>query len=223
MNEKQHILLLMLVSFTYIFLGTVPSFSVTMNYVSWFVVLYFIASYIRMYPKKIFNNTKFWGWTSLILIIIASLSVIACAYISKRLNISLWYRFVQDSNTLLAVLIGVSSFVFFKNIKMKHYPVINSISSTCFGVFLIHSNSDTMRRWLWMDTLDNVGMYNSDFLIPHAILSVLGVFVICSVIDIIRIKLIETPFFKFYDKKHDKLQVWFDKKVTLLCDKLNVK
>ena len=204
MNEKQHILLLGLVSFTYIFLGTVPFFSVTMNYVSWFMVLYIIASYIRIYPKKIFDNTKLWGWLSVMFIIIASLSVVVCAYISKIINASVWYYFVQDSNTLLAVLIGVTSFLFFKNIKMKYSPSINKISATCFGVLLIHANSATMRRWLWEDVLNNVGMYNSEMLIFHAILSVLGVFVICSIIDALRIKLIETPFLKWYDKISSK-------------------
>lgn len=223
MNEKQHILLLGLVSFTYIFLGTVPFFSVTMNYVSWFMVLYIIASYIRLYPKQIFNNTKLWAFVSVVLIIIASLSVIVCAYISKEIDRSLWYYFVQDSNTLLAVLIGVSTFLCFKNLKMKHHPAINKISATCFGVLLIHANSDTMRRWLWKDVLDNVGMYSSSLLFLHSVLSVLVVFVICSIIDMARIKFVETPFFNYFDKVYDKFYVWFDQKKMHYSQKLNEK
>ena len=223
MNEKQHILLLGLVSFTYIFLGTVPFFSVTMNYVSWFMVLYIIASYIRLYPKQIFNNTKLWAFVSVVLIIIASLSVIVCAYISKEIDRSLWYYFVQDSNTLLAVLIGVSTFLFFKNLKMKHHPAINKISATCFGVLLIHANSDTMRRWLWKDVLGNVGMYSSSLLFLHSVLSVLVVFVICSIIDMARIKFVETPFFNYFDKVYDKFYVWFDQKKMHYSRKLNEK
>ncbi len=223
MNERQHVLLLGLVSFMYIFLGTVPFFSVTMNYVSWFMVLYIIASYIRMYPKKIFANTKIWGWASLLFIMIASISVIICAYISKITELSMWYYFVQDSNTLLAVLIGISTFLFFKNLKMKYHPLINRISSTCFGVLLIHANSDTMHRWLWKDVLDNVGMYNSSLLFLHFALSVLGVFVICSVIDMTRIKFVETPFFNRFDKVYDKLCLWFNQKKTYIFRKLNIK
>lgn len=223
MNEKQHILLLALLSFTYVFLGTVPFFSITMNYVSWFMVLYIIASYIRIYPKKIFDNAKVWGWGSLIFIIIAALSVIICAYISKLLNRSLWYFFVQDSNTILAVLVGVSTFLFFKSLKMKHHPLINRISATCFGVLLIHANSDTMRRWLWQDALNNVGMYDSSVLWIHSILSVLGVFVICSIIDMIRIKFVETPFFNLYDKVYDRLCLWFNQKEAYILRKLHIK
>jgi hypothetical protein len=208
MNEKQHILLLGLVSFTYIFLGTVPFFSVTMNYVSWFMVLYIIASYIRLYPKQIFNNTKLWTFVSVVLIIIASLSVIVCAYISKEVDRSLWYYFVQDSNTLLAVLIGVSTFLFFKNLKMKHHPAINKISATCFGVLLIHANSDAMRTWLWSDTLNNVGWFThpTAVVITHSILSVILIYTICTVIDWLRINFFEKPFFSSFGETIDKLQ-----------------
>ncbi len=208
MTEKQHIMLLGVVSFTYIFLGTFPLFEVNMNYVSWFIVLYFIASYIRLYPKKIFENTLFWGIMTLVFVMVAALSVFVC---SRLASFSPYY-FVTDSNTLLAVLIGVSSFLFFKNLKIKNSKVINIISQTCFGVLLIHANSDMMRSFLWKDILDNVGMYSSEFLVPHAFLSVVGVFAVCSVIDLCRIYLIETPFFKLWDKNYEKFLCGYKKK-----------
>ena len=52
MNEKVHLRLMLLCLFVYTVLGTLPKINVAMNYVSWFIVLYFIASYIRCYPKK---------------------------------------------------------------------------------------------------------------------------------------------------------------------------
>ena len=58
------------------------------------------------------------------------------------------YYFVQDSNTLLAVALGLSSFLLFKNLK---------ISYTCMG-------------------------------------SVAGIFIVCVLIDRIRIICIEQPF-----------------------------
>ena len=206
MTEKQHILLLCLLSFTYILLGTVPFFSVRMNYVSWFMVLYFIASYIRLYPKKIFDNTKLWGWVTLLSLVIASASVVICAYISDRLKMSVAYMFVQDSNTSLAVLLGITSFLFFKSLNMKHSWLINKISATCFGVLLIHANSDSMRKWLWQDVLKNVEMYNSSYLIVHSILSVLCVFIVCSAIDLLRMNFVEKPFFRLWDKKYDQIK-----------------
>lgn len=60
-NERQHLELLLLLSFAYIILGSIPKGWVTMNYVSWFIVLYIIASFIRTYPKKIYENKFLWG------------------------------------------------------------------------------------------------------------------------------------------------------------------
>ena len=66
------------------------------------------------------------------------------------------YSYVSDSNTFLAVATGVSLFMTFKDLKMKYHKWINTIAASTFGVLLIHANSDTMRLWLWRDTLQNV-------------------------------------------------------------------
>lgn len=99
------------------------------------------------------------------------------------------YFFVADSNKIFAVCTGVSSFMLFKNLKIKYNPFINAVASTCFGVLLIHANSDTMRRWLWGDLLHNVEMYDSSYYVIHAIFTIIGIFVVCSLIDYLRLKI----------------------------------
>jgi hypothetical protein len=76
LSEKQHIKLLLLMMFTYVVLGTVPFFKVDMNYVSWFIIIYFIGAYFNLYPKKIFENKKFWKNMMLLSISFSSLTVI---------------------------------------------------------------------------------------------------------------------------------------------------
>ena len=110
------------------------------------------------------------------------------------------YKYVSDSNTFLAVATGVSLFMTFKDLKMKYHKWINTIAASTFGVLLIHANSDTMRQWLWKDVLYNVGMYNSKWLVVHAIGSVMAVYVICVLIDLIRINLIEKKVMGYLDK-----------------------
>lgn len=218
-NERQHIRLLLLVGFTYVFLATVPFFSVTFNYVSWFMVLYLISSYIRIYPKNIYENNTFWGIALLISTVICSLSVVACAFVFK----SSFYRFVTDSNTLLAVVEAVCAFMFFKNLKMKNCKLINVIASATFGVLCIHAASDDMRSWLWGDLLNVVGVHSNGNGYLHIVLSVLGVYSVCTVIDIVRIHLIERPFFKLWNKMtidlNKKYKLFKDK----ICKKLHIK
>ena len=108
--------------------------------------------------------------------------------------------FVADSNTFLAVATGVCAFMFFKNLKIKYYKVINAFAASTFGVLLIHANSEALRQWLWKDTIDCVGHYDAKLMPLYAIGCVLGIFVACSLIDMIRIWFIEKPFFKAWDK-----------------------
>lgn len=223
LKQKQHFYALILMGFTYVFLGSFPIFSVTMNYVSWFIVLYLIASYIRLYPNNFFQSTKFWGFMAIASFLLTALSVVACAYLGKILNRGLPLYFVGESNTFLALFTGLSLFMFFKNLKIKYNPFINLVASTCFGVFLIHSSSETMRTWLWKDTLKVVEVFGKSWMPLHAILSVLGIFVICSLIDLLRIYLLEKNFFKLWDKCWNKLSSGYKKIENYLFLKLKIK
>ena len=203
LREKQHVFLILWCGFTYIFLGTVPGFSVRMNYVSWFCVLFVIASYIRLYPKKEYQNYKIWVRLTIVSVLLCVISVIACAWLSAKMNRMLAFHFVSDSNTFLAVVTGVCLFMLFKNLNIRYSKFINMVASSTFGVLLIHANSDIMRRWLWGDMLDAVGHYNAPFLPLYYLGSVAAIFIVCTIIDQLRIKLIEKPFFNLWDRHWD--------------------
>ena len=85
--------------------------------------------------------------------------------------------------------------------RMPHYVWVNKIATATFGVLLIHGNSNAMREWLWRDVLKNVSYLNSPYLWIHALLSVLGIYVICVIIDLLRIRCIERPLFKWIEMK----------------------
>ncbi len=194
MTQKQHQMLLLLCGVMYVLIGTIPGFEIRFNYVSWFGVLFFIGSYLQRYPQKRFENTRFWGLLTLVSVAAAVCSVLIMNWLKAKLGHSgLPYWFVQDSHKILAVATAVTSFMFFKNLKMRNSKFINSVAASTFGVLLIHAQSDTMRQWLWKDTLNNVGAYDTEFTYLHAVASVIGVFVICVLIDQLRIRFFERP------------------------------
>lgn len=197
-NQKQHQYLIGLLAFLYVFLGTFPKFSVVMNYASWFSFLYIVAAYVRLYSVK---NRK-WGLWTVFFILTAILSIVTCLYLGDLLDKQNAYRFVSDSNTFLAFAIGFCSFMFFKDLKIKQNRAINTISGSTFGVLCIHANSDTMRKWLWGTVLNVKGAYSLPFgnLVLFSILSVFGVFVICSIIEVIRQKLAEKKILNWLEK-----------------------
>ncbi len=202
MDKKQHLTLCGLCIIVYSVFATI-GIKVSFNYVTWFSVIYLIGSYIRLYPEKWFDSKKLWGWITVALIIGSFIAIIVLAYISQRYlgELKGFYHFVQDSNKILAVMIAISAFMYFKNIKIGYRKWINKIAASSFGVLLIHSNSDAMRKWLWYDLLDCGSYYNSEWLIVHAICSVIGIYIVCTLIDFLRIEIIEKPIFKLYDKK----------------------
>lgn len=187
LSKSQHLLLVILCLGIYTMLGTVPWISVILNYITWFCILYVVASYIRLYGIWRSEDKMFWGGASLVLIIISVLSVLMMLSwgISSgvRLDWSLVMFFVSDSNKLLAFLVSISTFMFIKNIHIRQSKWINTIASCTFGVLLIHANSDAMRQWLWKDTCDNVGFFHSSMIYVHALCVPIIVFIACTIID----------------------------------------
>ena len=194
LTKEMHKKLLYLSLGIYTILYTLPGIYVAYNYVSWFCILYFIASYTRIYGIYPNISTTQWGWLSLISVFLSISSVLLL------INTSHTFWLVSDSNAIFAVTTAVCSFMYFKGINLKQSKLINLIGGSTFGVLLIHANSDTMRQWLWKDTLNNVSYFNSETLIFHAIASVIIIFAICIVIDRIRIITVEKYVFNHIDQ-----------------------
>lgn len=206
MGKRQHQLLMLLLLVSYTLLGSIPSFNVTFNYVTWFGIIYLISSYIRLYPNRITERRGYWGWITLACVMLTAGSILVKQFIlTPGSTIVEIHYFVYDCNKIFAVLIAVCSFLWFKNISMPYSKVINTIGATTFGVFLIHANSNAMRIWLWKDTVDVVGHYALPIvqLVLYSIVVVLAIFSLCSLIDYCRAQILEKQFFKWYDKNLD--------------------
>lgn len=178
-----------------------PKVGITFNYVEWFCVLYFCASYLRNYQIRLLYGKKaFWSMVSCIILAIGSVVLLRWFCVSRSMNYGAYF-FVVDCNKIFALLVAVTSFSWFKNLKIPHVPFINVIGATTFGVFLIHTRSSAMRQWLWQDTIDVAGHYTITHYILYSLFAVITVFVVCSFIDFLRIRLLERPFFHFLDKR----------------------
>ncbi len=198
MSRKEHLGLIGLLLFIYTFLGTVPGFSVTMNYVSWFCTLFFVSSYMRLYDFPFKDSFKAWLALSVGCILISALSVIVILFSGKSFHP---YWFVSDSNKIMALLTSICLFNCFRTLRLPYSKFVNILGATTFGVLLIHAHSDTMRHWLWVDLFDNVGHLASASYAVRAISIVLLIFVVCACIDYLRIVLLEKPLFAIYDKR----------------------
>lgn len=203
LDKKKHELLILLSLFIYTIHASLPYMGVNMNYVSWFIVLYFISSYIRLYPTKYDSNSLLWMICTFSCILLSVGSIIGILWLNVNYGKDIFpYRMLSDSNVILALLTAVCSFMWFKNINIPQNKYINMIGGSTFGVLLIHANSDKMREWLWQDLLDNVGHYNDYYFWLRPIISVILIFFVCIIIDIIRIIVIERPLLGHIKKRN---------------------
>lgn len=115
-------------------------------------------------------------------------------------QIFMWQYMVSDSHKLMAFAVALFAFLTFKNWSLPQSRFINSVASTTFGVLLIHAASDGMRKWLWQDFVNVPSAYAMPFvsLIGYSFIVMLGVFVVCFVLDYLRIRFIERPIFKLF-------------------------
>lgn len=200
LSKREHWYLLVLCMIVYTILPSFAGVNVIFNYVTWFCIIYILASYIRLYPKTWFDNVKLWGGLLILMLALSWGSVVTLAIIAgimgKGFEISFVYFLVSDSNKIFAVTTAVCAFMFFKRVDIGCSKVINTIASSTFGVLMIHANSNTMRQWLWKDVCNNVTFYDSKWLIIHAVGCVLLIYLVCTIVDMMRIKCLENLFLK---------------------------
>lgn len=208
MTQRLHATLLIVLLVVYTFLPTFPAFQLRFNYVTWFSVLYILASFIRFYGTPIRITHRMWGWITLMLLIAASFSVVSIAvlYNLGYFNTFFPYFFISDSNKIFALSIGVASFMYFKDLKISQSRLINNIGGATFGVLLIHANSDAMRQWLWKETVDCVGHYDGSLLtiVIYALTAVMTVFFVCAMIELLRQRIIAPHIDKLINKFYEK-------------------
>ncbi len=201
-TQKLHIKLICYLLFIYTFLATFVHNTAAWSHIWWYVTLYFIASYIRLYPNKFTASRKYAWYMLIVSIILIYASILVVDYFGSKIGYTSYYHMCIDSQKLLALTCGLSFFLLFKNIHVPQSRFINTIALTTFGVLLIHANSYDMIRFLWQDLLQNTSFYDSVWLPLHMLVSVVGVYVVCIVIDYLRIRYIERPLYAFLSKKY---------------------
>ena len=186
----------------------------------WFILLYFIAAYIRLYPNSLFNRFKINFISSVILMGLVILSVVIIDFIGIKINFANNYAtYFSGINKLPILLLSVSMFLTFKNLNIKNNNFINAIASTMFGVYLIHDNI-LVRPFIWKTIFKNAEFLDSEYLFLHSILTSIIVFIGCVVIDYVRIILLEKPLFKWIESKDFKLVTKLHGYVTEFFNKL---
>jgi surface polysaccharide O-acyltransferase-like enzyme len=194
-----------------VILSVIPTFTNSLpgiDNLAWFVFLYLIASYIRKYPHDLFSRTRLCLLIFTAGCIFIMLSVIILDLLGLKIaNFPIDPTFLREMNSLPLLFCSISLFLYFKNINIGSNKIINSVSATTFGIYLIHDNN-LIRSYLWVNIAKNNSYYHSNWLFLHAIVTIILVFIVCLFIEYFRIECIEKPLFNLVgDKWNNAFQI----------------
>lgn len=208
-KELKKLLILLFVLFSII-----PSMSFMVDFFSikngyspfWLIYCYMIGAYIKLYPiKKQYSKKSFF----FILILIAS----TLNYFTKIISNLLLHKTIIDEWFInyispFIVIASASLIIIFSNLiinneKLKKY--IKLFSLTSFAVYIIHSHI-LIYDFILKD-LFYLKNHNIFFVVLILFGAIILIYLICSIIDLIRIKLFSL--FKF-DKIVEKMSKKFD-------------
>ncbi|MGL5259885.1 MAG: acyltransferase [Lachnospiraceae bacterium] len=157
----------------------------------WFICLFLIAGYIRMYGMPVINTKE----KAAILYLLSVFFVFAIGFVSARIGteidaFSYYSNMAYSYNYILVLSASLGLFLYFLYRKINHNlisRIILKISPLTFGVYLLHENIAI--RSLWQDWFGVYLYKNSFYFIPHMILVVSIIFVIGCSVEYIRIKI----------------------------------
>ncbi|MBQ9211766.1 MAG: acyltransferase [Clostridia bacterium] len=191
LSRRQYQGLLALVLLCWSVMPTLTGQAFEGNHLLWFMSLYALGGYLRRYGLQTRLSAGKWIALSGGCVALTYLSVLVLTGLGARSDYLEKNRFYfYEIQRVPLLMISVLLFVGFSRLRVKPSPVINTIASAMFGVYLIHDHS-YVRYFLWLDLFHNMD-HGAD---PTLFLRFLGevsvVLVVCTLIELARQHLLE--------------------------------
>ena len=162
------------------------NFDTTGGYgIIWFIVIYMVAAWIRLYDINI-KSLKIKRKYYLLFYLVLSL-IIASLRITFKVNI------MYNSNFILVFFASIFLFLYFKDLKIRLERISNIIvyiSSLTFGVYLIHTQKILSEFVLYNQILHTKMWLNSWFGLFISVFLIIGSFIIYLLIESFRQKIL---------------------------------
>lgn len=169
------------------------------NNLIWFVLLYAISAYIKLYGigERPAKKYALWSAAGLAITYLSAIvfTVMGFKYPIFARNVTHFY----GMNKITTLVNAICIFMAFRSLKLKHKPFINTVASATFGVYLIHDHA-LVRNFLWKRLFTSSFLKDSLLLIPYSIAAILAVFTVCTGIELLRIHTIERLWMRIVGK-----------------------
>ena len=201
LTEKEFKKLLLLLIFFFSVCNSM--FGRVFEMLGWYITVYLVGACLRKCPPQFLDGRK-----KIMVFLIGNLifvfgSIILITYLSQYKEGLL--RFVQasiqQSNYLLSLTCATAFFLFFKSMKVPYSSIINKLATTILGVLCIHEHSAEMHHLLYKDIFCVKAHFQDSGFLLYMFGCIIILFLVCAIIDLLRVKLLEKPFFALvYDK-----------------------
>lgn len=154
--------------------------------VLWFIYLYMVGAYIRLYYNKKINKNWYIFIVLFMSLIIFLTRFFAMKFLNKEFN-----RLLSFTN-IFNFISTISIFLYFREVKIKSIRInnlIGIISPTMFGVYLIHDNF-LIRPYIYKFAMQDYSFTNTNELILRYLCTVFLIFIVCVIIEKVRKKML---------------------------------
>lgn len=192
-NQYQKILIigLLILSLIPSFLYFTDIFDINYGYsLLWFIYIYFVGGYLRLHYKTQKSFKHYFGIYLIVTLVSFIANLLAVELLSTIINKKITSYLLMNYNSITVFISSICFFLAFTKINLKSDIVKKSItilSPLTFGVYLIHDNN-YIRKYLWIDLVNAVKYANSYKLWVLFISCVPLIYVVCSVIELLRQK-----------------------------------
>lgn len=169
----------------------------------WFVNLYLIGGYIRKYNPLYRWDRRILVLCVTVILLFVFLSTVLFDYIgikSDFWNSQTFYFY--DLQRIPVLMISILLFQCFLKLDIGYNRIINIVAKSVFGIYLLHDSRD-VRYILWNMIFHNAEYYHSKLLVPYMIFAVICIFMVCSIIELVRVYVFEKRYMKLVERLAD--------------------
>ena len=168
-----------------------------------FFILYSIGAYIRIHCE----NQYIYSQKTRTILLIMSFMILEFVIIMSEFLFGKGNYFTTR-NSIFIITTAVLLLICFINMKPYYNNIVNKIAGATFGVYLIHDN-ELIKNFIWNDIFKTRQFHDSRYMIIHFIITVLTIYIICTIIDLVKTKIIDKPInhiiHKIIYKKNSKI------------------
>ena len=193
LNKRQYLSLLILINILWCVLPTITRQLLQSNNLLWFIYIYSVAGYIKLYGIGENYSSKMYIVLSILAYFMTF--IISVLFIIGGLTyptLGVYATHLYEMRSIPVVIISVLLFSGFTKLRVGHNKITNIISSSTFGVYLIHDHP-FVRSFIWLTLFKNDLLVNNQKFVIYSIIEIIIVFGICVLLELMRKTLIEKP------------------------------